>query len=837
MAPMAPAEAPIAEKRTTMGQPCDVVLSPISDSLLGVIRISDTVFAIGRGDQPFATLPGDRVAQLSRRHARIFMEHGDAWIADLGSKNGTSLNGSTVRERPARLRDGDELCLGGSLNYRVRLEPHKVEPVRSRTLRVVSLALVPERADLGLHELELSSFPFLISKTDERFARYRKTFPHQVNYISRRHAHIYVNDDVAYIEDLGSTNGTFVNGKRLEESAHALNDGDLIALGGNHFAYRVHLRREQADATLTRLRAARGANDDAADADKTTFVAAAHSFLDIFCVDPVAQYADEVNRDTPDATADAPAKSVSRRKRGRLATTFAELSGALSDGEPIVTPTRLKYAAGACVLLVAIAVGLYMTGGSERRIDNAMSEGRYNEAAELTDHYLARHPDDAPFAAMGTEAVFKAHLPEWLHAVSRKDFDGASATIHRMTQQSAHNRDATTLIGELQWVNDLERFVVGRGGTDAPIRIYEDEAPLSALVKRWDDDALTHQRALDRIASFSPAFNDLYADVLSQLRKLQSDNSVYLPAMDRLNTTIVSALAADNPGAVKAALDDNAQRYPRLGGLDRVREDLRTFTALDTDLRNKKLGAMIEKIRGAHFSTPPFAAQYAQMKQTVLPSAEMTHAYEAAASAWRAGHTQEALASLNSIAAPGPWADVVAADRAHKRVVIDEYAALRAAKGTAAYQDRLLGFYGNLDPTEDVYFVHAIQGDVDAVRDQALAHARDLIARAQADWLKYRDNGTIGGTQRLESGVSDKFRSQARLLSEAQSSALQGMRIFTELNADYPADYTQLADALDAEVELQRHSLEQLRMVLDPSLLKAKLALIGGDDNEARKSP
>ncbi len=48
--------------------------------------------------------------------------------------------------------------------------------------------------------------------------------------VSRQHARIVRQGDVLVLEDLGSTNGTFVNGVRLV-SPHVLVGGDVIALG------------------------------------------------------------------------------------------------------------------------------------------------------------------------------------------------------------------------------------------------------------------------------------------------------------------------------------------------------------------------------------------------------------------------------------------------------------------------------------------------------------------------------------------------------------------------------------------------------------------------------
>jgi len=54
--------------------------------------------------------------------------------------------------------------------------------------------------------------------------------------VSRRHALLRVAGEVVTIEDLGSLNGTFVNGRRLEGAA-SLADGDLIELGSTSFSF------------------------------------------------------------------------------------------------------------------------------------------------------------------------------------------------------------------------------------------------------------------------------------------------------------------------------------------------------------------------------------------------------------------------------------------------------------------------------------------------------------------------------------------------------------------------------------------------------------------------
>ena len=49
---------------------------------------------------------------MSRRHAEIRQEGATYWIVDLGSTNGTLLNGKRIERE--RLHDGDTITLGSS---------------------------------------------------------------------------------------------------------------------------------------------------------------------------------------------------------------------------------------------------------------------------------------------------------------------------------------------------------------------------------------------------------------------------------------------------------------------------------------------------------------------------------------------------------------------------------------------------------------------------------------------------------------------------------------------------------------------------------------------------
>src|ERR1700749_1089564 len=72
--------------------------------------VNDKPIIVGRSSDLDMVLVEDMV---SRKHARITMQQDQIWIEDLGSTNGTFVNGEKIKR--ARLKEGDRGLIGTSI--------------------------------------------------------------------------------------------------------------------------------------------------------------------------------------------------------------------------------------------------------------------------------------------------------------------------------------------------------------------------------------------------------------------------------------------------------------------------------------------------------------------------------------------------------------------------------------------------------------------------------------------------------------------------------------------------------------------------------------------------
>jgi hypothetical protein len=109
------------------------------------------------------------------------------------------------------------------------IEPAKsTRPTANRPVYQVSVVAGPHAGA----EFRLNGFPTGIGRSSTAFVRLENDLK-----VSRRHAEIYEGPQGIHIRDLGSLQGTLVNGRPVQDQA--LRSGDQIQMGDSVLAYKV----------------------------------------------------------------------------------------------------------------------------------------------------------------------------------------------------------------------------------------------------------------------------------------------------------------------------------------------------------------------------------------------------------------------------------------------------------------------------------------------------------------------------------------------------------------------------------------------------------------------
>jgi pSer/pThr/pTyr-binding forkhead associated (FHA) protein len=187
-------------------------------------------------------------ATVSRRHARLTLEDGQAWIEDEGSTNGTRVGGQPVPAGERRaVREGEELRFG-SVALRLVLPPGAAlgSPLSALGEEEPSSAERPEpsaqsgsAATLGrLVAADGTEFDLREGKTTIGRRSENDMVVSDDPYVSGRHAEVVCGPSGCVVIDVGSTNGSFLRETRLSpHQPQALTPGDELRLGRSVFIF------------------------------------------------------------------------------------------------------------------------------------------------------------------------------------------------------------------------------------------------------------------------------------------------------------------------------------------------------------------------------------------------------------------------------------------------------------------------------------------------------------------------------------------------------------------------------------------------------------------------
>ncbi len=147
---------------------------------------------------------------VSRHHARIEAAQGGYWLADLGSRNGTKLNGERFSGESRWLANGDTIVIGG-------------ETLRFLAGEETRVGVLPQQPIVGTQVVQLTGNVLTLGRD-----RANDVVLEDPN-VSRFHAEIVRHGDGVAVRDLSSRNGTRVNGELVRSAL--LEPGSEVGIG------------------------------------------------------------------------------------------------------------------------------------------------------------------------------------------------------------------------------------------------------------------------------------------------------------------------------------------------------------------------------------------------------------------------------------------------------------------------------------------------------------------------------------------------------------------------------------------------------------------------------
>jgi len=184
-----------------------------------------------------------REQHVSRQHAVINYRDGVFLITDLGSVNGVYVNDQRIRE-PYPLTAGDIIRLYVPV-LRFDAVTMEMEAVASQPdyRLTITAASAAGRAHLLVTNgpQEGNAIPLLLSRVTVGRATSKADWEIclQDPSVSRPHARLELTEGTWILYDLGSANGTFVNGTPITEKGRNLRDGDVVTFGSTLTLFRM----------------------------------------------------------------------------------------------------------------------------------------------------------------------------------------------------------------------------------------------------------------------------------------------------------------------------------------------------------------------------------------------------------------------------------------------------------------------------------------------------------------------------------------------------------------------------------------------------------------------
>jgi|GEM_PF-4863489 len=440
----------------------------------------------------------------------------------------------------------------------------------------------------------------IVVETDTLLGRSTQPFESkespEVAELSRQHARIFLKDGAFYIMDLGSRNGTTLNGGAVTETPVLIANGDEVALAKMRFHVRLngeHGVSGKIPCLTSSVSDSIGTTDQIKDQTENTILfSASDRFLAGF---------------------------YEQEEATRMTDSLKRVDSTANSQKP--KSVRLAFGLALAVIAIGLIGVLYFKGSTsdpEGQIEALLRQGQFDEALKAATTYLRANPDNSAMAGLWLDSFANSIGRNWLPNIDRRQFNEADQTLQEVRVAHSDRSETDNFVDLLAWVTRLEKFLYERE-TQPKLKLYQDEYEIHRLLDDWNQNKPRYQAAMNDLSRRSALFQSRVDSLWSSLSTFLNRYALHVSAIDGLKVTISDKLETHQGQALLHDLNYFEAAHSEVAGVDQLKNDLVHYLAIERAISKGEL-AEVSRLRQSYpFQTQPFIESATRLLEGTSP--------------------------------------------------------------------------------------------------------------------------------------------------------------------------------------------------------------------------
>jgi pSer/pThr/pTyr-binding forkhead associated (FHA) protein len=746
---------------------------------------------------------------LSREHARFDLKGGELCVTDLGSVNGTEVNGKKIKSgETIVLKEGNTVCFATKFCF-------IVHDKRVCQAGEQVLFLLPESTQSGLYPLgPITQFPFVIGREMPHFQLYGAAYQSELQAISKRHAEITRSGDILQITDLGSTNGTLLDGRALAEGIYPLPDKARLSFSP-FFTYTVSWKTaaieeitesnmDQSIAQDNTIVFNQGPGQQKSKktqpekTDGTVYMAEATDYLGIFSGQ--YKYDEDIEKVADEQRLKAPAKKIN-----------------------YLNSKNILLLTSVLLCLVAAGAGYIFTQDPRIKAFKLYKEANYAGAADIAGKLVKEQTEDSELQTLFINSVARSYLQQCVGALNEQKYQNFHNCLQNVSNLSHNDKQLIEIVETLSLVGRITQLLPFTNPQKIVVRI-EDFVKYKEVYTQWDKNKLDYKSNLAKLAALENKYVTLQENFYQSLNMLALVTSRYIDAFDTLQKQMRIRLEEGRPEEIGMLMAKYTDDNPQVRGVQLYEEDLQQYLRLWESIKARNLYQVVLTMRSIHCQTEVFNTSIDRLKQDVIPDANTLAIFEMAVDSWKKGKAEPAISLLQSIK-DGSWHKEINDELLHYQKIYSSYDQLMLQKGQEEFGANLHSFTKWLK-SDDVYYLQQVQSELEKLKEDGARKMGQFFQAGENAWDQYLQNGKISGALRMENTLSEAFKKKAVLLNLASQNIQKGLEVSKTHQISLSPNQLRLKEIIITELLNERKRIIDLAGVLDENIKKDKIQFL-----------